>query len=40
MVNDKGLLKTELTDDGLHPNDMGYELIGPLAQKAVDAALR
>jgi lysophospholipase L1-like esterase len=40
MVNDKGLLKTELTYDGLHPNDVGYDLIAPLAQKAVDAALR
>lgn len=40
MVDDKGMLKTELTYDGLHPNDAGYVLIEPLAQKAIDAALR
>jgi len=40
MVDDKGMLKTELTYDGLHPNDAGYVVIEPLAQKAIDAALR
>ena len=40
MVDDKGMLKTELTYDGLHPNDAGYEVIAPLAQMAIDAALR
>ena len=40
MVDGKGMLKTELTYDGLHPNDAGYVLIEPLAQKAIDAALR
>jgi lysophospholipase L1-like esterase len=40
MVDDKGMLKTELTYDGLHPNNAGYELIEPLAQKAIDAALK
>jgi len=40
MVDDKGMLKTELTYDGLHPNDAGYEVMTPLAQKAVDAVLR
>ncbi len=40
MVDDKGMLKTELTYDGLHPNNAGYELIAPIAQKAIDAALR
>jgi lysophospholipase L1-like esterase len=39
MVDDKGMLRTELTYDGLHPNDAGYELIAPLAQKAIDRAL-
>ena len=37
MVDDKGMLKTELTYDGLHPNNAGYELIEPIAQKAIDA---
>lgn len=40
MADGKGLIRTELTYDGLHPNDAGYELIAPLAQKAIDAALR
>lgn len=40
MVDEKGMLKTELTYDGLHPNDAGYEVIAPLAQKAIDRALR
>ena len=40
MVDDKGMLKTELTYDGLHPNDAGYDLIQPLAQKAIDRALK
>ena len=39
MVDDKGVLKTELTYDGLHPNDAGYQLIEPIAQKAIDSAL-
>jgi lysophospholipase L1-like esterase len=38
-VDDKGFFKTEITDDGLHPNAKGYEIMGPLAQKAIDQAL-
>lgn len=40
MVDDMGFLKKELTYDGLHPNDAGYEVILPVAQKAIDAALK
>lgn len=40
MLDEKGMLKKELTYDGLHPNDAGYELIAPLAEKAIAAALR
>ena len=40
MVDEKGMLKKELTYDGLHPNNAGYEVMAPLAQKAVDAALK
>jgi lysophospholipase L1-like esterase len=40
MLDEQGALKKELTYDGLHPNDAGYELIGPIAQRAVDQALR
>jgi lysophospholipase L1-like esterase len=39
MVDAKDLLRTELTYDGLHPNDAGYDLIAPLAEKAIAAAL-
>jgi lysophospholipase L1-like esterase len=40
MLDDKQMLKQEITYDGLHPNDAGYELIAPLAEKAIAAALR
>jgi lysophospholipase L1-like esterase len=40
MLDDTQMLKREITDDGLHPNDAGYELIGPLAEKAIAAALQ
>ncbi len=39
MVDDKGLLKADLADDGLHPNDKGFAVMAPLAQKAIDQAL-
>lgn len=39
-VDDKGFFKAEITGDGLHPNAAGYEIMGPLAQKAIDEALR
>jgi lysophospholipase L1-like esterase len=39
MIDDKQLFKEELTYDGLHPNDAGYEVMGPLAEKAIAAAL-
>ncbi len=40
MADEKGLLKTELTYDGLHPNDAGYAVMQPLAAKAIAATLR
>jgi lysophospholipase L1-like esterase len=40
MLDEHGMLRKELTWDGLHPNDAGYELMGPLAQKAIEEALR
>jgi lysophospholipase L1-like esterase len=40
MLDEKGALKKELTYDGLHPNDAGYELIMPIAQKAIDETLK
>ena len=38
MVDDKGLLQRDLSEDGLHPNDKGYAVMAPLAQKAIDQA--
>ena len=40
MLDDKQMLKQELTFDGLHPNDAGYEIMVPLAEKAVAAAMK
>jgi lysophospholipase L1-like esterase len=39
MVDEKGLLKRGLSEDGLHPNDKGYAVMAPLAQKAIEQAL-
>lgn len=39
MLDDKNMLKKELTYDGLHPNDAGYEVMGPLAMRAIEQAL-
>jgi lysophospholipase L1-like esterase len=39
MVDDKGLLKRDLSEDGLHPNDKGFAVMAPLAQRAIDQAL-
>ena len=36
MVDGSGLMKHELTEDGLHPNDAGYKIMAPLAQSAID----
>lgn len=40
LTDDKGFLKQELTYDGLHPNNAGYEAIMPLAEKAIAHALK
>jgi lysophospholipase L1-like esterase len=40
MVDSKGMLKQELTYDCLHPNDAGYAVMQPLAEKAIEQALR
>ena len=39
VVDDKGLLKKELADDGLHPNSAGYKIMAPLAEAAIVKAL-
>jgi lysophospholipase L1-like esterase len=40
MVDDKGFLKKELSEDGLHPNKAGYAVMGPLAESAIRSALK
>lgn len=40
MADDKGFLKEELSEDGLHPNQKGYDVMAPLAEKAIAAALK
>ena len=40
MVDDKGSLKDELSEDGLHPNQVGYDLMAPLAERAITLALK
>ena len=40
MLDDKQMFKQDLTYDGLHPNDGGYEVMGPLAEKAIAVALQ
>jgi len=40
MVDDKGFLKNELSDDGLHPNAQGYVVMAPLADAAITASLK
>ena len=39
MVDDHGLMKENLADDGLHPNDAGYRIMAPLAEAAIEKAL-
>jgi lysophospholipase L1-like esterase len=39
MSDEKGLLKPELTADGLHFNPAGYAIMSPLAEKAIAKAL-
>jgi lysophospholipase L1-like esterase len=39
LVDEKGLLKRNLADDGLHPNAAGFKIMAPLAEAAVAQAL-
>jgi len=40
MVDDKGLLKRDLANDGLHPNKAGFAVMVPLAEKAIEQNLK
>ncbi len=40
LVDESGFLKNGFSDDGLHPNDRGYALMAPIAQAAIDNAIK
>jgi len=40
MVDGKGFLKDELSNDGLHPNAAGYAVMNPLAEAAIQSSLK
>jgi lysophospholipase L1-like esterase len=39
-VDDQGLLQKDISEDGLHPNAKGYTIMSPLAEQAIQAALK
>ncbi|MBI4909368.1 MAG: SGNH/GDSL hydrolase family protein [Acidobacteria bacterium] len=39
MLDEQNVFRKELTYDGLHPNDAGYEVMLPLAEKAIAKSL-
>ena len=40
LVDEKGMLKKDLADDGLHPNAAGFKVMAPLAEAAIGKALK
>ena len=40
MADDRGLLRENLATDGLHPGDAGYRIMAPLAEIAIEQALK
>ena len=40
LVDDKGMLREGYSEDGLHPNARGYELLAPVAEAAIEGALK
>jgi lysophospholipase L1-like esterase len=40
MTDQDGLMRTELTEDDLHPNAKGYAIMAPLAETAIASALK
>jgi acyl-CoA thioesterase I len=39
LMDNQGMLRRDLSDDGLHPNAAGYKIMAPLADKAISNAL-
>jgi lysophospholipase L1-like esterase len=40
MADERQGLRAELTYDGVHPNDAGYRVMAPLADRAIEQAMR
>jgi lysophospholipase L1-like esterase len=40
LVDDKGMLKKDMADDGLHPNAAGFKVMAPLAESAIEKAMK
>ena len=39
VVDDKGMMRRDLSDEGLHPNASGYKTMAPIAEKAIARAI-
>jgi lysophospholipase L1-like esterase len=39
MIDQRGMLRADLTSDGLHPLAQGYALMAPIAEAAIDSTL-
>jgi acyl-CoA thioesterase I len=39
MVDSIGMIRTELSDDGVHPNEKGYQVMASLAEAVIHRAL-
>ena len=40
MVDDQGMMKKDLADDGLHPNAAGFKVMAPMAEAAIKKKLK
>ena len=40
LVDEQGMLKKDLAEDGLHPNAAGYKIMAPLAEAAIQKAMK
>ena len=39
MIDEKGLLRAELSQDDLHPNAQGYAIMAPMVEAAIAKAV-